>query len=132
MSFQERVWTKVKYHEVRPEIIQLNSREKSYLIKRGVSEEMLSSIRRISDGYYLISTTDGIILSNQLVYFDIAIDGIDNLVEYAKFVDYALKTLTHSKSVYGLHWSYQYVKDNFDVDEDFVKLFKPNLWSLLD
>lgn len=108
MSFQERVWSKVNYYEVRKEISKLNSREKGYLINRGVSEEMLDrSIRRISDGYYLISTIDGIIQSGQPVFFDITIDGIGNLVEYAKFVDYAIKTLSYSKSVYGLHWSLQ-------------------------
>ncbi len=133
--FGEKVWRKVRYDDIKNIKSRLNKREIEFLKRRGISNDTITTcLRKLDDGYYLISTQDGIITYDQPTFFDIEIDGLENLAKYASLLEYVYETLPlantanrTSEKKFGTNvWSDEFVKNNFDVDEDFIKLFKPN------
>jgi len=130
-NFSERVWRKIEFYElvsITEDRRELTEREKSFLINNSdgflTKNDMNRSfsnlnfvIRSMSDGYYYLSFR--VIIYSQPVFFDFTIDGINNLVKYASFGKYLNETLVDNKS----RLDPNYVRDNFDIDEEFISLF---------
>lgn len=127
-NFSDKVWRKMDPYESVKDRRKLTDKEKSFLINNSdgflTKKEMDRPfgdvnfvIRAMSDGYYYLSFR--VIIYRQPVFFDLVIDGINNLVKYASFGKYLNETLVDNKSKINI----DYFRDNFGIDEEFISLF---------